>query len=105
MPRLEDFYRLSASRAELARLNNFNAIRLSCAEIVEPRELGPARTSSKEIVEPGHVRGPCTVRRDVAGQRRATSAAGYALSQIQLQTRFADHRPSRSQSTPGEAAL
>jgi uncharacterized protein (DUF2252 family) len=32
MPRLDDFYRLSASRAELARLNNFNAIRLSCAE-------------------------------------------------------------------------
>ncbi len=32
MPRLDDFYRLSASRAELARLNDFNAIRLSCAE-------------------------------------------------------------------------
>ena len=32
MPRLDDFYRLSASRAELARLNNFNAIRLSSAE-------------------------------------------------------------------------
>ena len=32
MPKLEDFYRLSASRAELARLNNFNAIRLSRAE-------------------------------------------------------------------------
>ena len=26
MPRLDDFFRLSASRAELARLNNFNAI-------------------------------------------------------------------------------
>lgn len=32
MPRLDDFFRLSASRAELARLGNFNAIRLSCAE-------------------------------------------------------------------------
>ena len=32
MPKLEDFYRLSASRAELARLSNFNAIRLSGAE-------------------------------------------------------------------------
>lgn len=32
MPRLDDFFRLNASRAELARLNNFNAIRLSCAE-------------------------------------------------------------------------
>ncbi len=32
MPRLDDFFRLSASRAELARLSNFNAIRLSCAE-------------------------------------------------------------------------
>ena len=32
MPRLEDFYRQSASRAELARLNNFNAIRFSHAE-------------------------------------------------------------------------
>ena len=29
MPKLDDFFRLSASRAELARLNNFNAIRLS----------------------------------------------------------------------------
>ena len=32
MPKLEDFYGLSASRAELARLNNFDAIRLSRAE-------------------------------------------------------------------------
>ena len=32
MPRLDDFYRLSASPAELARLNNFNAIHLSSAE-------------------------------------------------------------------------
>jgi hypothetical protein len=32
MPRLDDFFRLSASRAELAKLGNFNAIRLSCAE-------------------------------------------------------------------------
>jgi uncharacterized protein (DUF2252 family) len=32
MPRLDDFYRQSASRAELARLSNFNAVHLSCAE-------------------------------------------------------------------------
>jgi hypothetical protein len=32
MPKLDDFFRLSASRAEIARLNNFNAIRLSAAE-------------------------------------------------------------------------
>src|SRR4051812_6843815 len=32
IPRLDDFFRQSASRAELARLGNFNAIRLSCAE-------------------------------------------------------------------------
>jgi len=32
MPRLDDFFRQSASRAELARLGNFNAIRLSRAE-------------------------------------------------------------------------
>ena len=33
MPRLDDdFFRPSASRAELTRLDNFNAIRLSCAE-------------------------------------------------------------------------
>ena len=32
MPRLDDFFRLSASRAELARINSFNAIRLSRAE-------------------------------------------------------------------------
>jgi hypothetical protein len=32
MPKLEDFFRLSASRAELGRLNNFNVIRLSRAE-------------------------------------------------------------------------
>lgn len=32
MPRLDDFFRLSASPAELARLGNFNAIHLSCAE-------------------------------------------------------------------------
>jgi hypothetical protein len=32
MPQLEDFFRLGASRAELARLNNFIAFRPSCAE-------------------------------------------------------------------------
>ena len=32
MPRLDDFFRLSASRAEIVRLNNFNATRLSRAE-------------------------------------------------------------------------
>jgi uncharacterized protein (DUF2252 family) len=32
MPRLDDFFQLRASRAELARLNDFNAVRLSCAE-------------------------------------------------------------------------
>jgi uncharacterized protein (DUF2252 family) len=32
MPKLEDFFRLDASRAELARLNNFSAIRLSGTE-------------------------------------------------------------------------
>ena len=32
MPRLDDFFRQRASRAELARLNNFNAVRFSIAE-------------------------------------------------------------------------
>jgi uncharacterized protein (DUF2252 family) len=32
MPRLDDFFRLSASRGALAKHGNFNAIRLSCAE-------------------------------------------------------------------------
>jgi hypothetical protein len=32
MPQLEDFFRLGASRAELARLNNFNAFHPSRAE-------------------------------------------------------------------------
>ena len=32
MPRLDDFFRLNASRAELARLNNFDAIHLSATE-------------------------------------------------------------------------
>ena len=32
MPKLDDFFRLSASRAELARIHNFSAIRLSRAD-------------------------------------------------------------------------
>jgi len=32
MPRLDDFFRLNASRAELAKLNNFDAIHLSATE-------------------------------------------------------------------------
>ena len=73
MPRLSDFFQLSASRAELTRLNNFNAIRLSCAERIAtpamcsrtPSENSRWPILSRRSVTMAHLRR----RPDVAGSR------------------------------------
>ena len=56
----------------------FSARKADCAKIVEPRELGPACI----LVERSLRAWACAQSYSFAGQRRATTAAGYALSKF-----------------------